>query len=41
MILEISSKMIKKDKNLMKTELFVSKIILGTLWDMNVNYDHF
>ena len=34
-------KLIEKDENLMKTELFVIKIILVTFGDINVNKNHF
>ena len=41
MILKNSSKLIEIDENLMKTKLFVTKIILVTLEDINVNKNHF
>ena len=41
MILKISSKLIKIDENLMKTKLFVTKIILVTFGDINVNKNPF
>ena len=41
MILKNSSKLIMIDENLMKTKLFVTKIILVTFGDINVNKNHF
>ena len=41
MILKNSSKLIEIDENLMKTKLFVTKIILVTLGGINVNKNHF
>ena len=38
---ENSSKLTKIDKNLMKTKLFLTKIILVTLKGINVNKIHF
>ena len=40
MILKKSSKLIEIDENLMKTKLFVTKIILVTFGDINVNKNH-
>ena len=41
MILKKSSKLIKIEENLMKTKLFVTKIILVTFGDINFNKNHF
>ena len=41
MILKNSSKLIKIDENLMKSKHFVTKIILVTFGDINVNKNHF
>ena len=41
MILKKSSKLIEIDENLMKTKLFVTKIILDTLGGINVNKNNF
>ena len=40
-ILKNSSKLIEIDENLMKTEVFVTKLILATFGDINVNENHF
>ena len=37
MILKYSSELIKVDENISKTKLFVTKIILVTFGDINVN----
>ena len=41
MILKNSSKLIEIDENLMKTKLFVTKLILATFGDINVNENYF
>ena len=41
MILENSSKLIEIDENLMTTKIFVTKLILATFGDINVNENHF
>ena len=41
MIQKNSSKLIEIDENLMKTKLFVTKIIMVTLGDINVNKNNF
>ena len=41
MILKKSSKLIEIDENLMKTEVFVTKIILVTFGGINANKNHF
>ena len=41
MILKNSSKLIEIDENLMKTKLFVTKLIIATFGDINVIENYF